>query len=233
MKYTFYFFLFLFFSCSTYRLPKTLDEASGIEKMPDGTIWWLEDGQNPAMLYQTDEKARLLQEVSTPFRNRDWEALTYDEGTGTWFVGDFGNNCNCRKDLKIYAWQRGTGNLDSILFSYPDQAHFPPKNRSDWSWDCEAFFFHDNQLHLFSKDRFNGNHFCKYYTLDAGNKQQVAVLQDSFYLKNSVVTDAVFIKKTGEFALLTYWSNLKKPFPKSSGNIFICTFENGKVRKTP
>jgi len=69
----------------------------------------------------------------------------------------------------------------SIAFSYPDQQAFPPPT-SDWNFDCEAFFWHNDSLYLFSKNRTNPfNGYTKMYRIPAETGTHTAVLVDSFF----------------------------------------------------
>ena len=74
------------------------------------------------------------------------------------YIGDFGNNANERKNLNIYKVPNvnsGSGDkieAEKISFHYPEQKKFPPK-KSKMSFDCEAFFHHNDFLYLITKDR--------------------------------------------------------------------------------
>ncbi|MCB9052305.1 MAG: hypothetical protein H6556_22955 [Lewinellaceae bacterium] len=207
-----------------HRLPEELPEVSGLYLASPDSLWWLNDGEHPAELYLTDGKGTLLRKVPVPRAiNRDWEDLTAD-GRGNLYIGDFGNNLNRRQDLAIYIFNPASGKLDSIRFHYPDQQAFPPQARN-WNFDMEAFFWFQDSLHLFSKNRLHqGNYYTKHYTIPASPGAYEAVLRDSLYLKKRVVTAAAISPDGQSVALLAYWFKPLLGFiPLTPADIFILT----------
>jgi hypothetical protein len=87
----------------------------------------------------------------------------------------------------------------------------------------EGFFWHNHQLHLFSKNMVQaGNYFTKHYILSENPGVQTATLQDSIYLKNRVVTSAALSRDGKTMVLLTYnYKIYLKWFPKSKVSLFI------------
>ena len=122
------------------------------------SVWVIEDSSNPDKIREVDTLGRLLTsfEVSEA-KNRDWEALTTDSA-GHLYIGDFGNNNNRRKNLKIYKLpdprvEKGDKiKAESIEFSYPDQADFPPP-KSRMRFDAEALFHFRDSLYIITKNR--------------------------------------------------------------------------------
>jgi hypothetical protein len=221
-----------------FKLPPVLKEVSGLYLENEQSFWWLNDGGHAPILYKTNGRGKLCDSiVFSGVTNRDWEDLTADD-RGNIYIGDFGNNQNRRRDLRIYIYHQKSQQLDSILFHYSDQRNFPPK-RKDWNFDMEAFFYHNQQLHLFSKNKMEyGNYYCKHYILDAKPGNQTAHLQDSILLKKRVVTAAAISPDKKTVALLSY--DYKKQlgiFPFSSASVFYFTdftateFLGGKMRK--
>lgn len=220
-----------------FKLPKEILEASGLYYAGKDSLWWLNDSGNPPELFLTDQKGHLKQTVLLPAVNRDWEDLTADN-QGNIYIGEFGNNQNKRQDLRIYIYHPSTNALDSILFSYPDQHAFPPAP-GQCNFDMEGFFWHNDSLHLFSKNRLlKGNYYTKHYTLPAHPGNFVAALKDSVYLKNRVVTAAAISPDNQTVALLAYYFKKCLGFiPISRATVF--TFQNfdnthflkGKVNK--
>ena len=220
------------------KLPKELNEVSGLYLAAPDSLWWHNDGGHGAELFLTNSRGELLWKEPLPGAlNRDWEDLTAD-GQGNIYIGDFGNNLNRRQDLAIYIYHPGSGRLDSILFRYPDQQLFPPAPRNQ-NFDMEAFFWFQDSLHLFSKNHLQqGNYFTKHYTLPAQPGTYTATLKDSLYLKKRVVTAAAISPDGQSVALLAYWF---KPFlgfiPITPADIFVLTgfvgsdFLNGKIRR--
>lgn len=221
-----------------FKLPPLLKEVSGLYLETAHSFWWLNDGGHKPILYQTDGRGQITDSIVFPtIKNVDWEDLTIDKSNHI-YIGDFGNNLNRREDLRIYIYNRITHQLDSILFNYPDQMKFPPA-RENWNFDVEAFLWYNQQLHLFSKNKIGqGNYFCKHYILEDNPGEQTAVLVDSIYLKNRVVTAAAISPDDKTIALLAYdYKKLLGIFPFSRASIFYLTkyqnhhFFKGKIRK--
>ena len=106
IMYTFIFFLFI--SCQNFGqlniladLPNELKEVSGTEVLTNSNlIWMINDGGNKSTLYGVSEKGKIKKEIEIKAKNTDWEDLTTDE-KGTIYIGNFGNNTNSRKNLRI------------------------------------------------------------------------------------------------------------------------------------
>ncbi|MBT8301663.1 MAG: hypothetical protein HKP42_00855 [Maribacter sp.] len=140
------------------KLPKKLDENSGIVTLKDSAIWLIEDRGNPDKIYNVDFKGNLLKELKVKnAKNHDWEDLAEDK-EGNLYIGDFGNNSNKRKDLVIYKIpnpeiEKGDKiDAEKIKFSYPDQKDFPPL-AAELNYDAEAFFYHKDFLYVITKNR--------------------------------------------------------------------------------
>lgn len=218
-----FFFPFVLFSQNKIArrtsLPDALKEVSGMVRTPSGDLWMLNDSKNPPELYRFDPiSEKLLETRRLPVANRDWEDLAADD-KGNLYIGDFGNNRNARRDLRIYRYHPITQSLDSILLRYPDQTAFAPANERDWNFNCEAMVFFRDSLHLFSKNVFNGNFYTKHYVVPAQPGNYVAELRDSICLKNRVVTGAA-LSRDGQTLALTGYIIGKKlgilPYTKAS-----------------
>ena len=226
-KYILLFFTFLSFTLNAQnpkkvKLPWKLHEISGLYLEDSNTFWWHNDSGGKPILYQTNNKGKIKDSlVLQQLKNKDWEDLTHDQN-GTFFIGDFGNNCNCRKDLKIYIYKPEDQYLDSIQFHYPDQTAFPP-SKPFRNFDMEGFFFHQDSLHLFSKNKlWHGNYFTKHYVLPAAPGAYTAALRDSIYLKNRVVTGASISEDGEKVVLVSYYFKKWLGFiPTSKASIFI------------
>ena len=151
--------------CSNYgqlefvaKLPKKLEENSGVVCLKDGSIWMIEDSGNKDEIYQVNLKGELLKEFKvTNAKNKDWEDLAMDPD-GNVYIGDIGNNSNQRKELIIYkipnpAEEKGDKiEAKKITFHYPEQKKFPPK-RKDRKYDAEALFYREGNLFIITKNR--------------------------------------------------------------------------------
>jgi hypothetical protein len=160
---------FALVSCNTGNLtvvtdlPRTLSEASGIEKVNNSDfIWMINDSGNKSILYGLDSLGTIKKQVNIKAKNHDWEDLASDK-SGNLYIGDFGNNENKRKNLVILKVMndslKSLGGIDveEISFFYPEQKQFPPvKNKMHF--DCEAFFHYNDSLFLFTKSRTSTNY---------------------------------------------------------------------------
>ena len=128
-------------------------ESSGLAPAPDAGHYYSfgDDGNSPT-LYEIDGSGKLTRAIEVPATNTDWESLSQD-GRGTYYIGDCGNNENQRRDLKIYKFRPDSPkSVGTIAFTYPDQSEFPPKKKQR-NFDVEASLWHDGQVWLFTKDR--------------------------------------------------------------------------------
>ena len=185
--------LFLITSCSNYgqlqyitKLPKLLDENSGMVYSSKNSIWIIEDNGNKDNIYHVDFKGFILNSLEVKnAKNRDWEDLARDD-KGNVYIGDFGNNNNTRKNLTIYKVPNpdiepgDKINAEEIRFRYPEQKKFPPKKEKRF-YDTEAFFYSNGYLYLITKNRsnpFSGNAFI--YKVPAKEGSHEAELISTF-----------------------------------------------------
>lgn len=188
-----------------------LEEVSGIEYMPDGTLWALEDAGNKDKIYAIGQDGKITREIKLGnVKNNDWEDLAADS-EGNLYIGDFGNNDNDRKNLAIYKIDKAAlseGKADAyaiITFSYPDQKEFPPK-KSGRFFDVEAFYEHNGSFYLFTKNRssgFDGSLFVYKVPNTAGNHiaEKIGTLTTCGMYKKCAVTGAD-ISPDGKAAVL-------------------------------
>lgn len=203
-------------------LPPMLKEVSGLYHAGPDSLWWLNDGGDLPQLILTDGQGQIKKALPLPaIQNRDWEDLSADN-KGNFYIGDFGNNLNQRRDLRIYIFHAANGSLDSILFTLPDQFAFPP-SPSDWNFDMEAFFWNADSLHLFSKNRLvTGNYFTKHYVMPARPGTNTAILRDSLRLPRRVVTAAAISPDGQEVGLLSYFFRFQLGFlPKTRTTLWL------------
>ena len=208
-------------SCSNYgqltfitKLPKKLDENSGIVTLEKNKIWVIEDNGNTDELFEVDFKGQLLKKFKvTNAKNKDWEDLTKDDN-GNLYIADIGNNANKRKNLVVYKIPNPTkeqGNkiaAEKIIFSYPEQKNFPPKAKN-FKFNSEALFYSDEKLYLITKNKakpFKGD--AQFYSIPAQPGKHKAKLMGTIVLcKNAskcVVTAAAISPDSQKIALLGY-----------------------------
>ncbi|KAA9331193.1 hypothetical protein [Adhaeribacter soli] len=168
----------------------------------DSTLWTHDDGGGRNVLYKVNLKGQLRDTLEIPHTsNEDWEDLTKDK-SGNIYIGDFGNNENSRHNLRIFKVNPANPSLvDTIQFRYADQKDFPPKKKAR-NFDCEAFFWHDGSLYLFSKDR-GREELVKAYRLPDKPGNYVAEVIDELPM-NTMITAADISPDGKHFALLGY-----------------------------
>ena len=192
-------------------LPNQVQESSGLVFF-GGMLWTHNDSGNAAKLYGFDTINYQIQDtlVISNSTNIDWEDLA--ASSEYVFIGDFGNNTGSRTNLRILrinlsdALSLDTVEVEEISFSYPDQTNFSPS--SNHSFDCEAFFFHNDSLHLFTKHW--GNGYTKHYKLPNEIGNHTAIFVDSL-LVNGQIT-AADISPLGIVSLLGYSPPAYTPF---------------------
>lgn len=172
----------------TIRLPKELSEISDLVFINDTTFVSINDSGNEPIIYvqNLNGSIRHKAEISN-FKNIDWEDLAFD-GKNHVYIGDFGNNENSRKDLRILKVQldklvsQSSVEAEAIYFSYPNQTEFPPKLKDKY-FDCEAMAFYHDSLRIFTKCRaepFNGR--CYVYSLPTATGTYKARYQQYFII---------------------------------------------------
>jgi len=230
-------FLFLCISCGSNsqelkELGKTdLKEISSLEFLPHSkTVWALEDSGNKNKIYRIGKTGKTEHEILiTNVVNTDWEELASDP-QGNLYIGDFGNNDNNRRDLAIYKinkedlTKKTAAASAKVEFYYPEQTAFPPK-KSNYMFDCEAFFEYKGDFYLFTKNRsakFDGTFYVYKVPNKAGNHkaQLLGSLTTCNIYKRCAVTAADISPDGTKAAILT------------GDKVFLLTnFKNGNFAK--
>ncbi|MGI4738304.1 MAG: T9SS type A sorting domain-containing protein [Janthinobacterium lividum] len=184
-------------------LPPELAESSGLQDV-GGSLWTFNDSGNAPVLFRVDSAdGRVLQQVRiSNFDNVDWEDIA--ASAQYLYVGDVGNNSGDRRDLRVLRVAKSAlgpaatvATAEAITFSYPDQIDFTPRNNQH-NFDCEAFFFAHDSLHLFTKNWVDLQ--TRYYTVPATPGTHVAHLKGTFRV-NGLIT-AADLNATGTVAAL-------------------------------
>lgn len=187
------------------NLVNELKESSGLAYF-NNQLWTINDSGNENIIYQVDEtNGSTLKRVRvTNAPNVDWESMAQNDQY--LFIGDFGNNSGNRKDLTIYRVEKSkviSQNevvADKITFHYSDQTDFSAAFNNN-NFDCEAFFFANGKLHLFSKNWLDNK--TKYYTLPASPGDYKAELLDEFD-SQGLITGADINSQTGDIVMIGY-----------------------------
>lgn len=152
-------------SCTNYgqltflsKLPRVLNENSGLVVLDSTSAWIIEDGSNEDKIYEVDLKGNLLKEFKVRnAKNQDWEDLASDS-EGNVYIADTGNNAHKRKEFIIYKLpdpRKATGDkIDAEKIHFRYQAVPGPNGKKTYpSHDSEALFYKDGALYLITKDR--------------------------------------------------------------------------------
>jgi hypothetical protein len=214
---------------------RLVGESSAFLKSPSlaGVYWTLNDsGNTPALFAFTrdgkpvkpdseagpDYKGVLVSSAA----NADWEALAAD-WQGNLIIADSGNNRNRRRNLAVYiipepdpAQALVSAPARKVLFRYPDQEAFPPKQMN---FDAESLFWAGGRLYLVTKHRSDTR--AKLYRFDSLEPGAVRTLKlvSSFDAK-AMATDAAVTPDGKKLALLTYDGIWLFEKPKASDDYF-------------
>jgi hypothetical protein len=188
------------------KLPGSIKETSGLVFFRQ-MLWTLNDGGNPAELYQIDTAKGSIIKIKrlSNITNIDWEGITQD--SLNIYIGDFGNNSGSRIDLRILKISKSdliNTTSDSIYagiinINYPDQLNFDATVQKT-EYDCEAFFFHNDSLHLFTKNW--SNQTTRHYSVSADTGKHELIYIESF-AADGLITDAS-VNEQGNIILLGY-----------------------------
>ncbi len=150
--------IYLNYTNKLLSITPSLSEISGIEYDKNGNLWAINDSGNSTEIHQIDSLGNINRSINiTNAKNIDWEDLTQDD-FGHFFIGDFGNNNNKRRDLTVYKIENPIDikttetEAEIIRFKFIDQNL---KNTTDSikNFDLEAFIFYKGRLYLFTKNR--------------------------------------------------------------------------------
>ncbi len=199
-------------------LPNEIQETSALLYF-NGFLWTINDSENEPILYQIDTATHLITRrifIDNAI-NKDWEALS--QSNEDIFIGDVGNNNGSRTDLKILKISKAailsqdTVAASFIQFSYPEQTDFTPASNNT-PYDCEAFFYANDSLYLFTKDWV---HFTStLYVIPNVEGTHNALLLGTYNV-DGLVTDAAFNDSTKSIVLIGYKQESPVIF-----NAFIC-----------
>ncbi|WP_296699988.1 hypothetical protein [Algoriphagus sp.] len=138
------------------ELDISMNESSGLAYI-ENRLFSINDEDNSAKIQEVDPlNGSLIREIVVENAiNSDWEDLAQSDTH--LFIGDFGNNRGTRKNLNILKisiqdlLSSSSVEAEKIEFSFADQFDFSGSVETN-NFDCESFFFLDNQLHLFTKN---------------------------------------------------------------------------------
>lgn len=194
------------------KLNAVVAESSGITKSPwSDYLLTINDSGGKPEIYEVTQKGVLKNTLPiSETQNKDWEEITTDTN-GNVYIGDFGNNANERKDLVIYKYKNGK--TEKINFSYDDQNF---KTDQKMEYDCEAFFWNNDSLYLFTKSWEKGAKISRLYAVSDQAGDYVLKPKDEAEFK-AQITGAAINHSKSQFALISY------------GKIFLFGIENNTI----
>ncbi|MBL6444885.1 hypothetical protein JMN32_01100 [Fulvivirga sp. 29W222] len=198
---------------SSLAVMKGFFESSGLEIYQDSLLLTHNDSGGNEALFVVDFKGRITDTLVIGAKNRDWEDVTKDD-KGNYYIGDFGNNANRRKNLVIYKYNAISQKLSEISFRYNDQEKFPPEKRG-MNYDVEAMCWHEGAIHLFSKNR--GKKLVNHYIVPDEPGVYEINPKETLYLPNQIT--GADINKSGNMLVLTSYGRIYL-FKISDGNSF-------------
>lgn len=132
------------------KLDTNLTEFSGLSFIESSSSFVsITDSGGPNSIILLNKTLDSLNSIPIEHKNYDWECISTDT-KGNTYIGELGNNCHCRKDLKILILDKEKA-VSQIKISYADQTNFPPP-KGQRNFDCEAFFYYNDFIYLFSKN---------------------------------------------------------------------------------
>jgi hypothetical protein len=199
-------------SVSTFTLDSALTETSGL--IGWGDYIWTHNDNNDINLYGLDTASGgiMLTYALNGITNTDWEEISQD--SAYIYIGDFGNNANGnRTDLHILRILKNSllinnPHIDTIGFSYCDQADFSPAGSNHTDFDCEAFVVSADSIYLFTKQWLSNQ--TKIYSLPKIPGTYTATLQSACDVQG-LVTGATYLEPRHLIVLCGY-SNMLQPF---------------------
>lgn len=140
-----------------FKLPRELNEISGLEKFNDSLLVAINDSGNEPYIYFINLNGAIIKKcLITNATNKDWEDLTLDDERNL-YIADVGNNLNNRRDLAILkvnmdlAFSNDSVIVEQIMFSYIDQNEFPPE-KTNFKFNCESIYWKNDTIHLITKN---------------------------------------------------------------------------------
>ena len=191
-------------------LTQNLNENSALIYW-DNQIVTLNDGGNESALFFLNNNGAVLRKVIVDqVNNVDWEALTQDNNNI--YIGDFGNNYGNRNNLCVYKISKNdiTNSINDTVsalkmnFVYGNQSNFSSALNAN-NFDCEAFFFHMDSLHLFTKNWLDLK--TRHYVLPSHWIDTVNAVQIDSFLIDGLITDATIDSSSNHAMLLGYKNN--------------------------
>jgi hypothetical protein len=203
------------------------NEVSGIVKnrFYENTFWVHGDSGTPNRIYAINEKGEIISTEDNyhgaktkGVKNIDWEDIAIGEH-GTLILADIGNNCECRKDLKIHVIEEPSPDgkkveiLKSFRVTYPEREDWLGRMMK-WNYNAEAIFYFSDIIYVLTKQP-NKSHLFK---LENPVEDKVNELIHFDVIETNDYVTASDISADGkEVAVLTYNQIMIFKFDKKKG----------------
>lgn len=193
------------------RLSDSIKETSGLIAFEN--LLWTHNDDHDKTIYGLDSLGKIKRKIILDeVINNDWEEIAQD--STHLYIGDFGNNYSGnRSDLKILKIEKKSfldekPKIETIAFSYSDQADFSPSKPNKTDFDCEAFIVSKDSIYLFSKQWRSSK--TNIYALPNKIGTQIAKLKSTLDTKG-LVTGATYLEDKNLITLCGY-TKVGKPF---------------------
>ncbi|HEX8268615.1 MAG TPA: T9SS type A sorting domain-containing protein [Flavobacterium sp.] len=213
------------------NLADAIRETSGLIRWGTGMLTHNDDTDTKLYVLDSLTGAITTTHQLQGVTNVDWEEITQD--ADFIYVGDFGNNAQGnRSNLRILRIAKETFpganvEIDTISFSFEDQADFTPHSANNTDFDCEAFVASSQYIYLFTKQWVS--HATAIYRLPKVPGTHIADAIGAWNI-NGLVTGATLVENR-RILVLSGYDNLLRPFLYLLYDYYGDSFFSGNKRK--
>ena len=202
MKHFFILFFYSFYvicqiDISTIKIPKSLNETSGLEFFENYLITHNDSGDKPKLYIINKLGKKILEIEISQIKNKDWEDIASDENH--FYIADTGNNFATRENLRIYILNKNFTPKGTINIRYKKQTTFSKETFNEF--DAEGLAVFGEELILFSKNRKTLN--SEIYTFPKKEGNYILTPKASIDTK-SLITAADYSSKDDLMVLTGY-----------------------------
>ncbi len=190
-------------------------EVSGIVKSQkyEDTFWVHGDSGTPDRIYAINSNGEIKSENKEykgtevkGAKNKDWEDIT-SGNDGTLIVADFGNNCYCREDLKLFVIEEPDPADEEVNVIFEYEIKYPERTGLlsliiEDNHNAEAIFVQDGEIYIITKNE-GGNAYL--FRLRNPSIQEVNILEEvERFNFRGLVTAADISQDESKLVVLTY-----------------------------
>jgi len=197
---------------TTVTLPNSVNETSGL-LLWDASLYTHNDNTD-TNLYSLNSLTGALENTLAVIgtSNQDWEDI--DQDADYIYIAETGNNVSGnRSNLRVLRVDKagllaGTPNVNSINFTYSDQANFTATANNNTDFDCEAIIVSNDSIYLFTKQWVG--HKTSVYSLPKTPGTYTAQFKETYNV-GGLITGATYLQDRRLVALCGYSATLQ-PF---------------------